>query len=528
MLRTRHVASAALAASLLVPSLALAGGFELGDNGTRSLGRAGAYAASVDEPSALYYNPAALTRIRRTAATVNLNLLDTNLTFQRDPYVFEDPNARRDPERTIQFEPVEQQTRLFPAPMAFASTNFGLDNWSFGIGAYGPSAFGVASYPDMTRRPNDLEDSPCGVYIPCADRRGTENDESVVTRDGGQAYMMVEQSVLLVYPSLAVAHLFERANLSIGLTAQLAALFVDFDVGVDGAGSQPADVEAQSTEADDFYVPTQLSVRGISATGILGVLWEPSNRIALGASYRPQFRVVGKGDIDLEFPEGLSGAGLSLSDDAATLRLRMPDVVRFGVAYTHRNAADREIFDIELDFVWENWSVMEYFEVDVKGSVNDSAGTLQDRAIPRLRLGRHYQDSYSVRLGSDISALLDEDGDGLIIRAGANFETPSSPEEWTNIDFTPFLRVGGSIGLSYHIGKVSFDVGYQYIWSPTRNVDNGEYEILAPLWICEDPNSDAYPAEACAADGLNPAHPVNNGRYETWSQIFSIGTTYGW
>ena len=42
-----------------------AAGFEHPDNGTISLGRGGAYAAGVDEPSALYYNPAALTRLKR-------------------------------------------------------------------------------------------------------------------------------------------------------------------------------------------------------------------------------------------------------------------------------------------------------------------------------------------------------------------------------------------------------------------------------------------------------------------------------
>lgn len=524
--RTR--VSAVAIALVSLPAAAYAGGFEIGDNGTRALGRAGAYAASADEPSAIYYNPAALTRVRGTHATLNLHLFDNNTTFQRDPFIYEDPTSRRDPEREIRFEEVEQQTPIFPAPMAFASTNFGLEGWTFGVGAYGPSAFGSPSYHDMTRRPQRFDGATCGVYQPCNDDRNTPEDESIVTRDGGQAYMMVEQSVLLVYPSLSVARLFERADLSIGITAQLAALFVDFEVGVDGDGSQPTDVEFSSIERDDFFVPNRLDVKGLSATGILGVLWEPSDRIAVGASYRPQFGVVGRGTIDIEFPPGLAGAGLSLTDNDATLRFRMPDVVRGGVAYTHRNETGKELFDLELDVVWENWSVMQYFDVDIPGKVDDTAGTLRERNIPRLRLGRYYEDSVSIRLGSDISTFLDAEGHGPIIRAGIGYETPSSPEEWTNIDFTPFTRVTGSLGFSWHVGRVSIDAAYAYVWSPTRKVDNGEYELLTPLWICEDPSGPLYPGDACNDSSLDPSHTVNNGTYETWSQIFSIGTTYGW
>lgn len=518
-----------LLAGLALPSTVLAGGFETGDNGTRALGRAGAYAASAAEPSAIYYNPAALTRIDGSAITLNLHLVDENTRFERAPYIYDEAGGFQDPEREIRFDPVEQQTAIFPAPMLFAASNFGLEHWAFGLGVYGPPAFGASSYPEMTRRPADsTNEDVCGVYAPCNDRRSTDLDESVVTRDGGQSYMITDQNILLVYPSLSVARAFERADLSIGLTLQLAALFVDYGVAVDGEGSQAPEYNFQSRESDDFYTPTQLDVKGLTVTGILGALWEPSDRFAMGASFRPRFNVVAKGTIDIEFPPGLSGAGLSLSEDTAELRLTMPDVLRFGLVYTHRNAADKAIFDLEANFVWENWSVLENYRVDVPGQVQDTAGTLQDRNIPTLYLGRNYNDAFSFRLGSDISALLDEEGNGPVFRLGASYETPSSPEAWTNLDFTPFARVGGTAGFSWQHRGLSIDIAYAYYWSPDRVVDNGKYEILTPLWVCEDPANSGYPAEDCADPSLDPGHAVNNGRYETWSQIFSVGGTYAW
>jgi long-chain fatty acid transport protein len=516
---------------LALPASAVAGGFEIGDNGTRSLGRAGAYVAGVDEPSALYYNPAALTRISGTAMTLNLNLVDYNATFQRSPFIYNDESGT-DPEREIQFDEVSQQTALFPAPMFFLSTDFGLENWAFAIGAYGPSAFGAPSYPEFELPADDFEGDICPNYRPCNDSRSTPDiDESVMTRDGGQAYMIIDQTVILAYPSLAVAHRFEQLNLSVGLTLQLATLFVDYAVGVDGDLSQEADYDSSSIEAFDFYTPNTLAVKGLGFTGILGVLYEPTESLSFGASYRPQFNLVGKGDVDLVFPDGLSGAGISLSETTAEIRFSLPDVVRFGVEYAHRNEGGKSLVDIELDFVWENWSVLDAFRVNVPGQVSDVTGTLDQREIPALDLRREYNDSWSLRLGTELNMLRDEDGAGPAIRFGALYETSSVEEEWTNLDFTPFARVAGTFGFSYHLKQWSIDLAYAYFWSPTREVGDGEgsYNLLVPLWVCEDPSNANYPAEC--GDLLTShqsGHAVNEGTYKTWTQTFSLGATYGW
>ena len=52
---------------------------------------------------------------------------------------------------------------------------------------------------------------------------------------------------------------------------------------------------------------------------------------------------------------------VSLSDDAAHLGLRLPDVVRFGARWAFLSG-DHQVADIELDVVFETWSQMEAFE----------------------------------------------------------------------------------------------------------------------------------------------------------------------
>ena len=68
---------------LLIPASAHAGGFEIPDNGTRALGRSGAFAVRADDPSAIYYNPAGLTRLERPTVLFNLNIVNLDYRFAR-------------------------------------------------------------------------------------------------------------------------------------------------------------------------------------------------------------------------------------------------------------------------------------------------------------------------------------------------------------------------------------------------------------------------------------------------------------
>ena len=59
------------------PRTASAGGFDIPDQGTESLGRGGAFVAKSDSPLALYNNVASLAKMRGTRL-----LVDVNLVFQ--------------------------------------------------------------------------------------------------------------------------------------------------------------------------------------------------------------------------------------------------------------------------------------------------------------------------------------------------------------------------------------------------------------------------------------------------------------
>ncbi|MGE5235298.1 MAG: OmpP1/FadL family transporter [Acidobacteriota bacterium] len=72
---------------LLVPTLALAGGFALFEHGARGVGMAGAFGATADDPSAGYYNPAGLAFLEGTQLEAGVFLITETSKFKGvNPY----------------------------------------------------------------------------------------------------------------------------------------------------------------------------------------------------------------------------------------------------------------------------------------------------------------------------------------------------------------------------------------------------------------------------------------------------------
>ena len=548
-----------------------AAGFEHPDNGTISLGRGGAYAAGVDEPSALYYNPAALTRLKRHKLTLNLNLTDQKMVFDREDYNFNEGGRDNKP-RTWTFDPVENEARLFPAPMYFEGSNLGMENFGFAVGLYGPSSHGARKFPDSVGSDGPTAASPTAVS------------------KAGQQYMIIDQSVLLVYPSVAAAYRYDPANLSLGLTLQAPMLLVDYNLAADGDGSQgasqggtpyvcgdednPPDAACfQSEEKYDLIAPNRLKTFGYNFTFIAGALWEPTQNWSFGASVRPEFDLHTEGEVDVAFPEGLSGIGLYMTDQAATLDTVMPTVVRLAAEYKHMDAGakpgDRPAWSVEGDYVWEGWSAMDAFRVKLAGSISDVSCTVANpdpaepripvdaelsalsvtcpagsetqqligtRKLPNLNLYRNFEDAWSARVGFEKRVAKSATAETRL-RTGAFYEKGATPEEWTNLDFISLNRIGLTVGGSYIMPWGSIDAAYAYMYSPTWTVTNGKYEALLPLEICAVPPTDENSADyfvngteipvsvACDERSKSVSHPVNNGKYDIGIQVLSLGTT---
>ena len=309
----KHWITLSLLASVglvVLPHNAVAGGFELPDNGAKAMGRGGAYAVGADDLTALHYNPARLFSQKGSNLMWNHNLVWHDTTYSRAPlsdgWGVEDNT----------FSPVSDGESFFGlGGFLAASSDFGLDDWVFALGVYGPSAVGKRDYPDY----------------------------------GPQSFMLTEMALLLAYYSASVA--YQPSNdFSFGLTLQWVDLMqMDYSVVVDASKVQtPSPLPSPGSQ--HTVATLQLEDR-MNLTGIIGLWAALSKKIEIGAAAR----VI---PVDLE-PEGdvaVDQDGLNPENLTAKAPITLPIQARGGIRYIHRDNKGDEAFDIELDVFYENWS----------------------------------------------------------------------------------------------------------------------------------------------------------------------------
>jgi long-chain fatty acid transport protein len=117
-------------AVLLAPTLAFGSGFALFEHGARAVAMAGAFGATADDPTAVYYNPAGLAFLEGTQAAGGFYLIQPTSEFTGEsPY----PGAGYT---------AEQEDQVFYPPHAYLTGGF-TDRLKWGVGVYAPFGLGT-------------------------------------------------------------------------------------------------------------------------------------------------------------------------------------------------------------------------------------------------------------------------------------------------------------------------------------------------------------------------------------------------
>lgn len=424
--------------------------------GSRAIGRGSAYVVGVADGTAIHYNPAALAKIRGTTVLYNHGLIFHNTQFQRSTL-----SSRWGDDSGTSFDLAKNRKNVFPfLPTFVVTSDFGLDNWTFAAGAYGPNGVGSQSF---------------GSY-------------------GPQSFMMTDLEVLLAYYSLGAAWKYKDI-FGVGAVVQYADLMrLDYGVVADsvltsGLNAVPQD---QSTQLETTI---ELEDRA-SATAQIGFWYRPMKRLELGVSSRIVPVIFNpRGGVSVDNPT------LVTEEITVGMDLTLPIIVRGGLRYVH-DTGEREWFDVELSAVYESWSMLESFELDVRGQING-------QELQELTLPKNWKDTVSIRLGGDVHPLPPY----LTLRAGGFFETAAVPNNYSHIDFPSFRRVGVGAGLSAGAKGAYLTVGYMHVFQETRNVDEEFAKIFQqrPLRPCPD-----------NCDGLSGV-PANVGRITSGYDLLSIG-----
>lgn len=451
------------AALVALPCSAFAGGFEseYPDNNAKALGRGGAFAVRADDPSAIQFNPAGLAKLSGINVLLSLNILDVNQTFTPAPDTIFAGRGQRT------FAPLEQQIDLAAAPMLAVHFDFAaLKHFDFAVGVYGPSG--------TTHRKFANQFTITSIRHPTTGADRTDEARGQQGNALAPNGVLIESQMLQAYPTVAIAWSGVK-DLRIGLSLQTS--MVDATISKAIGGPVPGVAELKFS---DWFTPT----------AILGVQYQAAEWLELGAMYRPSFENVATGTHSLrrfnecpngpcpedvsDQPLGPYGVGDEIPfydangelDDGLEFTFSNPDILRLGARYI----APR--FDVEFNYIWQRQSVHTGFDVNYLAVDAD----LDDVRVPvpDIKDVRNYQDTHGFRLGGDVAVLPGT----LTVRWGGSYETGSSPEDNTNLDFPGLDQWSAAVGLSWHTELVDIDLGYTHVGLMDRTVEDGAPSLI--------------------------------------------------
>ncbi len=470
--------TAAVLVTIWDSRMAQAGGFEHPDNGAAALARGGAFAAKANDLTALQYNPAGLAVNHGTVLYYSHNLSRQNLDFT--PLLEDGSRGATE----------SNKAGWFYAPFVGVSTDVLHPDVRVALGAFGPSAMGAIDYG----------------------------------RDGVAKYMTVNSEMVLAYYTAALSW-SPRKDLDVGLSLHWVDLQrTKFTIAVNGWFDEEI---KYSDESYNTYSTIDVSDRfGMFATA--GLLWRPVTNWTIGASFRaPTADIDARGDIDLDFAgetigslyesgvttgEGLvpyDGDGNTVTKLPARLRFTLPMVARLGLRYAAPDPRGWDLWDLEGNVVWEGWSTLKEFRVDVDGYMK-LVGSGVTNANPiyfkPIVIKRNFNDAWSFRLGSTCRPW-----ELLGFSLGGYFEDGATPRAYSNIDFPSFNRFGVGTGLTLYWRMLELTASYSHSWQETRNIGRSESEVSIQF-----PLSDEAPL---------PQHVVGAGRFESSYDVISTSLT---
>ena len=400
-----------------------ANGFRLPDQDAFATARGEAFVATADNPSAIYYNPAGITQLEGNNLRGGLYGIYLDSSFSP-------PSGKQNSGHTFR-----NSDNFAAVPQIFYTytpTNIPV---SFGLGVYAPYG-GKSSWPQDT---------------------GFRS----VALDGSLTYLTINPVVAVKLP----------LNFSIGGGVMANYAKMSFEQGLSRFYQSPN---------TNFF---RFTGNGWSVGYNLGVLWQPYEKVSIGATFRSSANVALNGRTEFEW----YAAGLEpTASRPANSDFTFPFTVVAGISYRPTPK-----WNVEFDADYTDWSSV---RTNTIHQANPPAGLISDNPV-----GWDWQPSWIYEVG--VTRYFDN---GWHASAGFVYNENSVP----NGHYTPLVadmdRYFLSAGTGYQGKHFNWDIAYQFGYGPTHTVTGSQ-----------PPSAPGGPA------GQNA-----NGKYDFNSQAVSVSV--GW
>lgn len=380
MRMTTNTSLSALAVAIALPSAAWAAGFQINEHNAKATSRAGAVAATVDDPSAIFYNPAGLASIKGTEVTLGVALIAPANDYTGIGY--NNPTGA----------PVTQatETGMVPVPNIYIAREISPKAF-FGVGFYAPYGLGIKWADDWVGR-------------------------TVVQELSLRTFFFT--------PSIGLK-LTDEVQVGVSVSLVPSTLYLRRALG-DASG----EALFPNGGAGDGSVEMSASAFGVGANA--GVQVKLIDNLRIGFSYRSAVGLDFAGNADFTLPEGFTSSIQSrFPDGGVTGQLTLPHSFALGIGWVDGPLTVEVTGNLTL---WQSYDELR-IGFDEGRPQPESVAPRDWKAAPTFRLGGEYEieKNYFARLGFayDITPVPDStidptlpDNDRVIfsLGVGANFE----------------------------------------------------------------------------------------------------------
>ena len=398
------------------------GAYRLEVPDAEALGKGAAFVAQADNPSAIYYNPAGLAQLKgKTYVSLGASVIQPFCSY-------EDTAGNQ----------TDRRRQIFTIPNAFVVSDFGLDKFSFGLGA--TSYWGLGTYWS--------EDS-FSKYV------ATKSDLSTQDVMFTAAYEL-------------------NKNISVGVGVDYTKALVDKKKKLIQLGGGDGDFQLKGRDNNSWGYR-------------LSTLYKLNKNHSFGLMYRSAMDLVYKGKVYLN---DLNGAGLnyqatfggtSYATDMST-KSKLPQSILLGYCF---KPDDKWRF--EADMEWMDWSSVNKEQIDYPSETNIGRLNVLNAGNP---VQRNWRAVLSYAFGTEYKV-----NDNWKLRLGYFFHKTPIPEGTFDTALPDSTSNSLTLGTGYQINKnLILDLAYAGMFFNPRKINNavgsssgasinGKYSTLINVYL---------------------------------------------
>lgn len=455
------VALALFLAGVLPCTQVHAGGLYLFDRGARALSMGGAFIASPDDPSALWYNPAGLIESKnQVVADAVLPILLADFTRQ-----YEDGS----------YAPkIKARPLPLPIPTLAFSHQLGSENLVLGWGVIAPNVL-LMNWEASVQNPMTKERDPAPTRYSLLELKGT------------------------VLANLTAGLAYKLGPLSIGVDVQVPVGYFRAKTALTACDAVICSFPEQK-DFDAYATVTTIPTYGI--TGVGGVILN-LDAVRFGFSAMLPYTLRGSGKADVRLPTNVLFEDATVDSKSAEIALKFPLILRAA-----GQMRPLPYLRMEGAFVWEQWSSQKTIDINLTDTAIRGVTGLGDYEIGNIKLQRNMKDVWSLRGGFELELpkkwfVVDID---IQLRGGLAYETSAFDKRNMSpltIDSDKVVMSGGlTVGL---LSWLRFDTVAGWIFM--KNVEVTDGAIRQPQAI--RPALERFPTV------------INNGKYA--QEAFFLG-----